>query len=361
MVESIRHIQLLHRTRVLRKYKTGAGTVPVFLQEAQASARTRGVGVCEAVSVLLWVCLEATNALLVISWYNLQEPAFITAGMALTLKITNMVLIVLFVLTVATWILYRSRAEFTALLYIHVLLAIAMFGINLMLIRYEKFDNGLSAIEQSALVFFSIWRLWSARMYEVGRAHGGRSSGSGSASNQDYPMESFRMLWICRNSSLVVGVLDDLKEVFSGLEKSVLGSDTGTVGTAAFRQLEFTVWCTDKDEAAVARLKAYIRGTRFESMVRFTRPELTEELVDSMRKIISGPSFMNRLRGESQTCAVTFCGSPELSQTMFSAVQMCSSLAAAVGASDFKWTFKWAAHAPGPHPAFLRPRLGARH
>jgi hypothetical protein len=181
---------------------------------------------------------------------------------------------------------------------------------------------------------FSAWRLgaaWSYRCTTSRNAHGYASSN---------PVESFRMLWATRSAELVIGVLADLEKTFKDLEASMNTGSTEIVGTEGFPQLEIHVYCTDSNPRHIAALKTWLRGTRFENLVTFARAELGTELVTSMRRHIMAPSFMNRLPGEKKTCAVTFCGSPFVSDALFRAVRRCGQLAAVAGAADFEFTFR---------------------
>jgi hypothetical protein len=210
-------------------------------------------------------------------------------------------------------------------------MVLAMFGINAMLIAYGKFEQELSAIEVAALVFFSIWRMFAVYSIQKIREPG---------LLRQNPIETFRVLWVCNNSNLIVSVLDDLEVALTGLDEQIHGGkNTKTVGTKAFPQIDLHVWCTDKNAKGVEMVKEFIADTRYENVLQFSRPNMTLELVSSMREIIMAPSFHNRLRGETLACTVTFCGSNAVSDATFRAVQMCHKLAEAAGAYEFKWIF----------------------
>jgi hypothetical protein len=329
--EYVRHVQLLHRKRMLDRHdSTEFSPLPVFLREAQnrvSMSHSGGVGV---VLLLLWTCCEFATAGLTISFNTVQRPAFITQGMADWLKVLNLFFIIPFAATVYTLFRDRTRAEKTPILYIHALMVVAMVGINAMLIAYRKFEQELSAIEVAGLVFFSIWRMTAAYSLQKIREP--------SLLRQN-PVESFRLVWVCNNSNLIVSVLDDLEVALTGLDEQVHGKNTKTVGTKAFPQIDLRVWCTDKDKEGIEMVKKFVKGSRYESVLQFSRPNMTRELVSSMKEIIMAPSFNNRLRGETLACTVTFCGSNEVSDATFRAVQMCHKLAEAAGAYEFKWIF----------------------
>jgi ferredoxin-NADP reductase len=332
--ERVRHMQLTYRAARLAAFERGEKPMPVFLKHATASAGSYG-GVMLSVAAMLWICLEGASTALVLSWSNLMAVADVTPGMVSVLEYSTMLLIVPYACIVATWIVCRSRAEQNPSLYIHVLALIAMVGVVLAFTVYGKYAS-LCSTEQATLVVFSVWRVgaaWAHRSRVSRTEHGGYASSN--------PVESFRMLWATRSAELVIGVLQDLEKTFSDLEASMnTGTDTKVVGTEAFPQLEIHVYCTDTNPHHIGELKAWLQGTRFESLVSFSRAELGPELVTSMRRHIMAPSFMNRLPGEKKTCAVTFCGSPIVSDALFRAVRRCGQLATVAGASDFQFSFR---------------------
>jgi ferredoxin-NADP reductase len=330
--EGFRHFQLKYRAARLAAFEAGKGAMPVFLKKATSSAGSFTC-VVYAILTMMWICMEGATASLVLSWSNLDQRAYMAPGMVAALEALTVALIVPYMVVVVSWICCRSRAEHEASLYLHALAVITMIGVTASFIAADKFE-ALTPIEQTVLVVFSAWRLgaaWSYRCTTSRNAHGYASSN---------PVESFRMLWATRSAELVIGVLADLEKTFKDLEASMNTGSTEIVGTEGFPQLEIHVYCTDSNPRHIAALKTWLRGTRFENLVTFARAELGTELVTSMRRHIMAPSFMNRLPGEKKTCAVTFCGSPFVSDALFRAVRRCGQLAAVAGAADFEFTFR---------------------
>lgn len=341
--ERVRHCQLLYRSARLEAFSRGEKPMPAFLKKATASAGSRKPLIM-ALLTILWVCVEAASTSAVLSWSNLGSAASMTPGMVGFLEYSTMMLIVPYMMVVVAWIFCRSRAEQGPLIYIHVLAVILMAGLVRYFIVYHKYRD-LAGTEQTALVLFSMWRVasaWSSRSNESYNAYGVASSN---------PVESFRFIWATRSAELVIGVLQDLERTFRDLEKSVNNNgSTNVVGTEAFPQLQLQVFCTDTNPEHVAALKKWLKGTRFESLVMFERPELGKELASSMRRQVTAPSFMNRLPGEKKTCAVTFCGSPVVSDALFRAVRRCGQLATVAGAADFEYTFRTESYSSMPKP-----------
>eukprot|EP00038_Savillea_parva_P021487 m.35020 g.35020 ORF g.35020 m.35020 type:complete len:981 (+) comp5221_c0_seq1:1142-4084(+) len=341
--ERIRHCQLLYRQRRLAQWRKGAQTMPTFLKQRTTAAGSM-MGLMTGLLVMFWVCIEASNTSLILSWSNLMAPAVKTDEMTGIISYLSLLLVVPYAMVVGIWVFCRSRAEKSPSLYVHVLCIIAMVGTVRYFMAYDKFEN-LSSVEQAALVIFSVWRVAAAWTF---RRDGGRANMTGMASSN--PVESFRLLWVTRSAELVIGVLEDLEMTMRDLERKMAGQHVGTVGTESFPQLEVKVWCTDSHPEHTAELKRWVKGTRFESLVVFERPDLGMELVTSMKQHIMAPSFMNRLPGETKKSIVTFCGSPAVSDALFRAVRRCGQLATVAGASDFQFTFRTESYSNMPKP-----------
>eukprot|EP00036_Acanthoecidae_sp_10tr_P019581 CAMPEP_0206303018 /NCGR_PEP_ID=MMETSP0106_2-20121207/9021_1 /ASSEMBLY_ACC=CAM_ASM_000206 /TAXON_ID=81532 /ORGANISM="Acanthoeca-like sp., Strain 10tr" /LENGTH=947 /DNA_ID=CAMNT_0053733801 /DNA_START=45 /DNA_END=2888 /DNA_ORIENTATION=+ len=338
--EGIRHFQLLYRKHRFDAFLAGKKPMPAFVKAGAQETPSDG-SVFAIAFVMLWACLETATTSLMLSWSNLQSPATKTPGMTGFLELTSILLVLPYAAVVAMWIFCRSRAEQGPTLYVHVLAVVAMSGILLAFIVYDKFD-ALTPVEQAALVFLSVWRTASAWSFRRPRSSHGLASSN--------PVESFRLLWTTRSADLAIGVLQDLERTFLELENKMHGYGSSVVCTRAFSHLQMHVWCTDTNPHNIAELKRWIKGTRYESVVSFERPNFGTELVVSMRRHIMAPSFMNRLPGEKKTCAVTFCGSPAVSDAVFHAVQRCGQLARVAGASDFQYTFRTESYSNMPKP-----------
>eukprot|EP00035_Acanthoeca_spectabilis_P009506 m.168287 g.168287 ORF g.168287 m.168287 type:complete len:993 (-) comp14745_c0_seq1:167-3145(-) len=347
--EAFRHFQLLYRKWMLDRYNAGTGPMPVFLKRAEADAG-RQHDFYLGVLVLIWVSFEALVTGLVLSWANLNHPATLTPGMQCFLEVTSFLLVIPFAITVVGWSLGRSRFDSPGL-YLHCLAIAAMVAVLGWMVAEGRFGR-LSQIEEVGLVAFSIWRLSAAWALRRGDGTGSSTARYSSARHE---VETFKFLWVTRSAELAIALLSDLESTFSQLEQSIHGKPTYTVGTPAFRQLELKVFCTDRSPDRVVQLKAWLKGTRFEHLVFYTRPDFDVEMVNVMRRQIMSPSFINRLPGETKTCAVTFCGAPTVSGMLFDAVRRCGQLATAAGAENFRFAYRTEFYGNAP------PRKAKKH
>eukprot|EP00038_Savillea_parva_P009097 m.181250 g.181250 ORF g.181250 m.181250 type:complete len:1046 (-) comp15201_c0_seq1:102-3239(-) len=333
--EAIRHFQLLYRKYMLDKFRNKGGKMPVFLKQATDDAASSH-DLWSAGAVLVWVLLEVTALGLMLSWNNLEPPAYQSDDMKYIVEAATWLMQIPYAILVVFKL--RSRKRFDSPeIYIHILVVIFNLATLSILTAHERWMS-LHADEQVGLSAFAVWRLKAC--WDTRRSHAESASAASRYSSGRHEVESFKFLWVTRSAELAIALLTDLDQTFRELEHSVHGHQTGTVGTEAFRQLELKVWCTDRRKDRVAQLKTWLAGTRFEKLVVFGRPDFDNELVTVMRRHIMSPEFINRLPGEKKTCAVTFCGAPLVSGMIFDAVKRCGQLATVAGAPDFQFLYR---------------------
>lgn len=325
---SIRTFQNFLRHHEIEQYVSGVTEeMPVFLRGlAEGNAFFLNKALVLG-GTLLWIVLEVVFAGLVLSWSNLQLPAGAekSSAKAIILSVLAYVLLAVYVVRLGV-----NRRNDTATPLNGVRYA-ALVGMLVVLPLYTSTDefNELTPWQQAALVSFSAARLFLG-LYKP----------AGPANERLIPCDRFHMIWTSRHADAVLGYLPDINRTLENAELALYGYVRNVVGTAAFTYLQVSIYCTDRDAEHTQRLQHAIQGTRFETCIKFARPDFNDLLVDEVRRV---SAFLNTSfdKGSSSSkIFVTFCGSPKVSPILYGAVERANVLSRKLLKGKLKLTYR---------------------
>ena len=149
------------------------------------------------------------------------------------------------------------------------------------------------------LVGYMVARLWTKA---VSQRHNSWQYAPG---DENRSMESLKIVWVSRSAPLIAEILPEIEEVWQDILKTWKQED-------AMKVINFSVYCTDKDESSQISLVKAIGDTQFfkQGFVRFGRPDFGMLLENHTVELTEHNRSSNSL--------LAFCGSPSLAQQLHS-------------------------------------------
>lgn len=218
----------------------------------------------------------------------------------------------------------------------------------------------LQLLVRTALALFRVWRLLQSSPLLRPTWH--RAAGTPNTLGA----EKYQMIWVCRSADVAAGYLPLLHTIIDELNQSLYDkpAEPHVWQERLGHFVDYTIYITDKDPAALASLQRVVAGSLSEGKVLYERPNLVDLILkEKERQILDYGLRMHGNSGAapSFSCNVTFCGSAGVARVCHEGAFASNELAMLLGCPQFVTTFReeYYGFSPAPAEGARRPKKAA--
>lgn len=140
----------------------------------------------------------------------------------------------------------------------------------------------LQLLVRTALALFRVWRLLQSSPLLRPTWH--RAAGTPNTLGA----EKYQMIWVCRSADVAAGYLPLLHKIIDDLNQSLYGkpAEPHVWQERLGHFVDYTIYITDKDPAALVSLQQVVAGSLSEGKVLYKRPNLVDLILKEKQRQI---------------------------------------------------------------------------